>query len=161
MLKLYDTMIMSRVLYCAIIWAGAAVVHVKKIHLVQKRALRLVVWAKKDSPSGPIFYKLNRLTIFDEYKLQASLFMHNSINGNLPHFLSTHFRANYQIHNHKTRFSHNIHTYITRTNARKSTLMVSGPRIWNNIPNSIRNIKSSSLFRRTLKEYYLNMYRSN
>jgi len=90
-------MVVPHVSYCAIIWANASVTHIKK-RLIQKRALRSVVLARKVAPSKPNFHRLHRLTIFNEYKLQVALFMFNVLKGTMPHLLKIYFNVNSEIH---------------------------------------------------------------
>ena len=87
-LKLYDFMILCHISYCSVIWAAnRSASKLLKVHLIQKRVLRLVLWADRSSPFKPIFKKLHRLTIFDIYRLQLGSFMFANLNGQTPHLL--------------------------------------------------------------------------
>jgi len=61
------------------------------------------------------------------------------------------FNVNSEIHGYFTRTADNLHITIVRTSTQKSTLIYSGPEIWNNIPLSIRNLRYSRL----LSPHYL------
>jgi len=53
-LLLYYSMIQSRISYCAIIWAAISNHKLNKIHIIQKRVLRLIVQSSKSAPSKVI-----------------------------------------------------------------------------------------------------------
>jgi len=88
-------MIQSHISYCAIIWAAISNNKLKKIHIIQKIVLRLIAQSSKRAPSKPIFFKLQRLTIFDIQKMQVAPFMFQNLNGGIPNLFLNYFK---QIH---------------------------------------------------------------
>ena len=50
--------------YCIIIWASQNNYHFKSFHRQQKKALRLIAFAKWDARTKSLFKKLGALTIF-------------------------------------------------------------------------------------------------
>ena len=86
--------------------------------------------------------------------------MYNVLNGNMSHLLNICFQRNSQVHGYLTRTANNLHINTVRTSARKSTLIFSGPEIWNSIPLSIRALRTVKLFKSALKLLYLNAYLS-
>jgi len=90
-LLLYDS-IQSHISYSAIIWAAILNNNLKKIHIIQKRVLRLVVQSSKRAPSKPIFKKLQRLTFFDIHKMQVTQFMFQNLNGGIPNLFINYFQ---------------------------------------------------------------------
>ena len=142
----------------------------------QKRALRIVT--PNDTvpsvpgplyPTDPLFYKL--VILKDVFKLQVSTFIFNCLQLNAPTIFHNWFRLNYTIHNYNTRStffdidnvinSNNLFIINDRTTHYGLKLLnVSGPKIWNLIPNQIRNNQSVCFFKRYLKNHPIAQYAS-
>jgi len=112
-LKLYDTLILSHISYCAIYRAaGSNQNKLRKFHLIQKRTLRTMVQAHHRASSKPIFLTLKRLTIFDIYKTQVGSFMYANLHGFTPNLLPDYFHFNFDYHLRKTRSSFDSHLFL-------------------------------------------------
>ena len=155
-LKLYDTLILTHISYCTIIWAaGVNSSKLSKIHRIQKKALRAVVLAPYKSSSRPIFIKLKRLTIFDIYKTQVGSFMFANLRGLTPNLLPNYFQTNIEFHSRSTKSSTYLHIPYARTNLRKSSLSVYAPTFWNTIPDHIKKSPSPNIFKYRIKHWLL------
>ena len=137
--------------------------------------------------SLPLFLKLEFLKISDIYKIQISKFIHDCLSGYAPLQFNSWFNLNSTIHNHHTtttitnNLNTTIHNHHTRSNVQlltnnvintshlfipfartthygKKSIKVLGPKIWNEIPNKIRAIKSKKVFAYKLKNYYIANY---
>ena len=97
------------------------------------------------------------------------LFIINCLQLNTRTIFQNWFRLNYTIHNHKTRstffdidneiISNNLFILNARTTHYGLKLFkVSGPKIWNLIPNHIRSIQSGCSFKRILKKHLVAQY---
>jgi hypothetical protein len=74
-------------------------------------------------------------------------------------YIKSHFGEwdqNRIIHNHNTRQKLNLHVQFCRTNVMKNSVMNMGIRLYNRIPNKIREIEKMSQFKRVLRS--LKMY---
>ena len=60
-----------------------------------------------------------------------------------------------ELHSYNTRSANkgNLQNPLTNLRAGDKAISVSGARIWNNIPNSMKQAKSLDVFKRELKEY--------
>ena len=85
----------------------------KKVMLLQKRAIRCIDKAKYNSSVIPICKKLHFLQLNDIYDIQVAKFMHCYINDNLPIPIKNLFVQNTEIHNYNTR--QQACTYISAT----------------------------------------------
>ena len=103
--------------------------------------------------TDPLFYKLGVLKVQDVFKLQVSKFIINCLQLNTPTIFHNWFRLIYTIHNYNTRStffdidnainSNNLFIINARTTHYGLKLLkVSGPKIWNLIPNRIRSTRS-------------------
>ena len=177
MLKnIYYSLLYSHMVYAIQVWGSACISEINKILVLQKRALRIITY--KDifpsvpgplHPTDPLFYKLGVLKVQDVFKLQVSKFIFNCLQLNTPTIFHNWFRLNYTIHNYNTRStffdidnainSNNLFIINARTTHYGLKLLkVSGPKIWNLIPNRIRSTRSVCSFKRYLKKHLLAQY---
>ena len=154
-LKLYDSMILPHISYCAITWAAISHNKLKKIHIIQKKVLRVVLCANRLAPSKPIFRQLQRLTIFDIHKMQVAIFMFSNLKGYTPNLFPDYFLTNSQIHSHFTRSAAKLRLERVRTNLRTQSLALIGPTIWNNIPDHLKQSVSLRVFKHKLKSWLI------
>ena len=151
---------------------------INKILVLQKRAL--IIITHNDTfpsvpeplyPTDPLFYKMEILKVQDVFKLQVSKFIFDCLQLNTPTIFHNWFRLNYTIHNYNTRStffdidnvinSNNLFIINARTTHYGLKLLkVSGPKIWNLIPNHIRSTQSVCSFKRYLKKYLIAQYAS-
>ena len=87
MKTLYYSLIHPHITYCLLAWGNANKNSLKKITILQKRAIRLIDQAHYNSHSEPIFKKLNILKISDQYELDVVLFMNKFQNKKTSNFL--------------------------------------------------------------------------
>ena len=97
MKTLYYSLIHPHITYCLLAWGNANKNILKKITILQKRAIRLIDQAHYYSHSEPIFKKLNILKISDQYELDVVLFMNKFQNKKLPTSFHDMFRYNHEV----------------------------------------------------------------
>ena len=97
-----------------------------------------------------------------------SKFVLKCINGTTPIQFHDWFKLSHVIHEHSTRSIFDVNEGLSinnlfipsarTTNYGLKQLKVNGPRIWNKIPSSLKNITSVSVFLNKLKDYYISRY---
>ena len=85
-----DTMLLSHLNYCNIVWASGLNTDLERLHKLQKQAVCAIFFAK----SAHLFFKLRRLNIYDIYKSQVCHFMYSYINQLLHITFNTYFYQN-------------------------------------------------------------------
>ena len=99
--------------------------------------------------SDPLFYNLNIHKVHDIFVLRIAKFIFNSLIKTTPHNFHNWFILTVQIHNHNTRSKYvDIDKSITTrtlfvptartTHYGLKLIKVQGPKIWNNLPSSLR-----------------------
>ena len=157
LLMVYSTLIKPFLSYCCILWGGASVTSLNKIHVLQKRALRIITKSPLRAPSNPLFVALNLLHIYDIYKLQVSLFMYNVKHRLLP-FSCLRYCVENTLKYHATR-SVSYFTLINfRTNIRKRSIAVYGPRLWSLLPVAIQESLNVYSFKKMVTTYFHTNY---
>ena len=116
-------------------------------------------------PSTPLFFREKLLKVQDIFKIRIAKFIYNSLNKTSPANFHLWFKLTTQVHNHHTRsqyidiLTNNLFIPTARTSHYGLKLIkVQGPKIWNDIPPSIRNITVSNIFITKLKKSNLESY---
>ena len=176
MLKnIYYSLVYSHIVYAIHVWGSAGKSELDKIFILQKRAIRLISSkAKRPSIPGPLastnpmFYKLEILKINYIFTHQIAKFIYKSLFGDTPENFHEWFKLNCDSHSYNTRSnytdinnivkSNNILIRSTRTSYGLKLIKVDGPKMWNSLPNSLRNINSLKKFVKCLKDYLIPKY---
>ena len=155
---LYNSLILPHLNYGNVIWAGGYETSLLPIFLLQKKVVRLISGTGYLAPSSHLFYSLNLLTIFDLYKLQLATLMYHHQNKTLPTIFFSYFTTNATVHDHETRFRHNLRSILCKTNIRYFSVRLAGPRIWNTIDSHTRNLGTSYSFKLTYRKTLLHCH---
>ena len=157
-------------------WGSTGKSEIDKILILQKRAIRLISNKSKIPViPGPLastnhmFYKLEILKIKDIFILQIAKFIYKSLSGDTPENVHEWFKLNCDSHIYNTRSnyidvnnlvkSNNIFIQSARTSFYGLKLIkVDGPKMWNSLPNSIRNINPLNKFVKGVKDYLVQKY---
>ncbi len=164
-MSLYYSLIHSQLNYGTCIWGNADAIHINKLRVLQKKAVRIIGNASEyHEHSSPIFKKLNILKFDDQLKMQYACIMWDFEHGNLPKCFTNYFRKISEIHKYKTRNSTsgklseniNVNTSTHGTNMLKFL----GPKVLNAIKGNsfYHNCKTISNFRNKYKSHLINYY---
>ena len=145
LLTLYYALIYLYLAYCNSIWASTYVTNLQRIYLLQKRAVRAISKADYKASSKSLFANLKILDVFSIYSLQVSSFMYLYHSDALPISFTQIFQTGNQIHRYSTRYSDFFRPHTSRTNINKILILFQGPRIWNLLPNDIKNAPSDRM----------------
>ena len=90
-----------------------------------------------------MFLSLNSLTIYELNSYLLALFMYSYLRRQLPLSFSDYFSENNTIHPYNTRSANKVYIKYERPNYRRFSVRYRGAMIWNSLPNSLKEIKSS------------------
>ena len=156
--SLYNTLMFPHLSYCNLIWADSNNTNLHKIHLKQKRIMRLCSNSHWLEHTPPLFKKFNTLTIYDIHKLTLCLFMYNHAFNNLPDTFTDYFIKNRSIHSYPTRISSLYRPFNFNYDLARHTIRRQGPLLWNSVNSKFKNAKSPYVFKRKFKLYLLSYY---
>ena len=169
MKNVYYSLVYSHIIYAIEIWGSAFKSDLDKISILQKRVMRLLTFNDiypttpgPLRPTDPIFVKLNFLKVEDIYNYQVLKCVFKCINRTTPIQFHDWYKLSHVIHEHSTRSNFDVIEGLSinnlfipsarTTNYGLKQLKVNGPRIWNKIPSSLKNITSLSVFLKKLKD---------
>ena len=157
MKTLYSSIIALHLQYCTLLFMGKLSYHKhKKITIITEESYS---YNHIIAHTDPLFSTTKLLKLDDMYKHQLGIFMHKVTHFQLPQNMSSMFlRIDNNIHSHKLRNHNAYYIQQIRTNTRKSTINVSGPKFWNTLPANIRQHVSIHQFKKKFKELLLTKY---
>ena len=104
--SIYHAIFSSHMVYGCQIWGQNRNFYVEKIYKLQNKALRIINFSNFHADVNPLYINNSTLKLQDYTKLQNCLFVHDYLNGKLPHcFKDYYFKLNYIYFNVKTRNS--------------------------------------------------------
>ena len=154
--SLYYSFVYPYFSYCNIIWGGAANTHLESLVLLQKKCIRIICKMGYLDHTEPLFKENNILKIDQIYSLNCAKFVFCSLNK--IKYIEFHHRlaTNGSFHHYQTRSSKQLRTEYVRLQKFMNSFLNHGIKIWNDLPESIKNVKSLPTFKRKTKEYILN-----
>ena len=109
MIVLYNSLILSHVIYCNILWGNCSLTRINSLFLLQKRAIRMITNSHYISHTEPLFQRLKTLKIQDIHIFQTCIFMYKYSHNQLPSLFHNIYSLNSNIHTYPTRCSTNYH----------------------------------------------------
>ena len=149
LLTVYNSIIMSHLNYCDVVWGNCGVTNQKVLQKVQNRAARIINNAEWNSSATENLSKLNWLTLDKKRKENIAVMMHKILSGRAPDYLIEKF--SFREHGHNTR-SGSLHLNIPRpkTEALKRSFVYRGASSWNSLSHEQQQCTSLSRFKRIL-----------
>ena len=98
---------------------------VKRLHLLQKKSLRLMFFQSRNSHTAPLFKVSKILKSLDNTAPENCIFISKSLKGLLPSIFNNWFKFSFESHSHDTRWSNlKILSYPTKTYTRYSMFIM-------------------------------------
>ena len=145
--QIYYCLVYPYLLYNCLSYTGTFNVHLHRIVILQKRAIRIISGASYLAHTEPLFALHKILKFEDICRLSVGLYVfdHREI------FLSVD-------HNYNTRNSSNMQVARSRLTISQNSINVKGPNIWNSIPNEIQISLTRESFKYKYKNFLLSFY---
>ena len=155
---LYYTLFFPYLSYCNISWGSNYPSRLRRLVILQKRAIRITCSLRRLDSTKLAFKENNLLKLADITKFQTGLFMYRYHNKLLPSLFDNYFIQGVNVHKHYTRTSCNYRAERARTNVKQFSIKCSGPQLWNSLPSTITTELSVNRFKIVLKKYLLNSH---
>ena len=149
--NIYNALILSYISYDILAWGNTSSFLLKRILVLQNRALRIIDHVDYRAHSNPLFCNHNTLKINDIYFLQLEIFLYQFFTHDLPNSFQQMFITNTSIHQHRTRQSGDLHIPYVHTSLAQKNINYQGPKYCNSLSNNLKCLKSHSLFKKHLK----------
>ena len=155
---IYSTLISPYLNYGILAWGNSSKLLLDSLFILQKRAIRIVNHAEYLSHTIDLFRNNKVLKLIDLFNYNVGIFMHKLSTNELPEVFLQMFTRNNSVHNYPTRQHDAYHLPRTRTIFAQKTIMFTGPKYWNDLPQDVRGCLSLYPFKRKLRMHLLNSY---
>ena len=153
---LVTTLVLSRLNYCSVVWAGIGKTDVHKLQKMVNFAARVIYCKRKSEHVTPLLKNLNWLTVENKLRFDTLVLMYRVAHCTAPGGVTALFRYVHETSMRTTRQSRDFYEPMGRTEAGRRTVAYRGSRLWNNLPQSLRDAPSLSSFKRQLRSRLLN-----
>ena len=149
---LYYGLLYPYFLYCICIWGGTFSNHLRPLIILQKRAVRIINKSSYLAHSTPLFLGSRILKLKDIYTYNLALYM-------FDHHADPEYRIS---HNFNTRNqTTNVNVPFERLTLTQHSVKHSASKVWNDLPDSLKNLDSREVFCKNLKNLIFEGYRPN
>ena len=132
--------------------------HLSKLMILNNKILRILQNKPYRSPVKDLYTAYNTLPIPQLHIQQLLLLVHKCIYHKymVPQIYLDYFHDNYIIYSHDTRQKTNLHMFSVNSTFGQRSFKFQGASLWNDLPKSIKDIKSLRKFKEALKLHLLN-----
>ena len=81
--------------------------------------------------------------------------VHKILNGQCPDTLNQKFKRRSQISKYEARRVNDLQVPKPMLELTRKSFSYTGAKVWNDIPNNIRNVESAALFKKQVRNYFL------
>ena len=155
--NLYYSFIYPYITYCNIVWGRAPKIYLSKIHVLQKRLVRIISQVGFRDHTQPLFKKQQILNIYQVNKNTCCDFMYKHNRGMLPEIFNYVITLNVSPHSYNTRQGTTYKIPYCYTKIRQNTLAYTGSKYWNTIviKNHLEDCTSLQAFKKRTKALIL------
>ena len=159
LIQLYYSIIYPFLIFGYTVWSMIYNTNIQPLFLLQKKIIRIMTFSKYDAHTNPTFHKSKLLKIHEIIKFYIATFMYQYIQGTLPNAFDSFFTTTNSMHDYSTRLASKstFHLPKIRANFGKFNIRYFGPKVWNDIKDSLKSL-SFSQFKRQLKESYFKLH---
>jgi len=154
--SLYFALVHPHLLYCLNIFSCANKSNLKRITILQKKAVRIINKTPRLAHTSTLFVS-SEILPFEKLISQAKVtFMHSVEYGYCLPTFSTTWPKNNQRQNHNLRNANDFYVPVPRVESFKNIPLYSFPVEWNSLPEEIKYQNNRTTFKIALKDFLLN-----
>ena len=160
LLCLYNALFLSFMQYGIIVWGSTCTTYINPIFKLQKKVARAISFESSNSHSSPLFKDLKILKLTDVFQLKLLTFVYESIHKISPSCFHNLFCLSLYVHKYSTRQAIRGNLYLAQKNTVRygsNSLGYLGAKLWNELPDHIRSMKSKNTFKSKLKSHLIEL----
>ncbi len=148
----------SRLDYCNALLGGCSARLINKLQMVQNATARVLTRTRKYDHITPVLSTLHWLPIKNCIYFKISLTTYKVLNGLAPQYLSellSHYSPPRPLRSQNS--GHLIIPRISKTTAGGRSFFYLAPKLWNNLPSTVREADTLCQFKSRLKTHLFNL----
>ena len=146
LVNLYNALIFPYISYGIQVWGTAAALHLHRLHVLQKKIIRIICGVHTRTHTDPLFQLLGILNIDKTRDYSAGLLCINLKNACSLLYLKTSV-----VHNYSTRQAGSLYVQYAPTKRTQRNLRHCGTKLWNSLHNVVCSDCAISTFKQNLK----------
>lgn len=150
MSMLVQAVIMSALDYCNALYYGCNKSTIKHLQVIQNRACRVIFGLKKRDDVTEKMKSLHWLRIEERIVFKILLLVYKGVNGLAPSYINDLLSFNNTVSTTKRRSS--LHISLCESTHPRA-FQTAAPKLWHQLPTSIKSCQSVEQFKRLLKSY--------
>ena len=155
---LYTSLVQPYLIYGLEAWYSTYKNHTNKIFILQKKAIRAANKLDYNEHTNNYFKSNFILKLEDQFKLQISIYVYKLLNLNADPEIESLLYQNSIIHQFNTRSTVSFNVSFVNRSKSKNCIAHNGIKIWNNLPEDMRNSKSLYNFKKKVKAFLHGKY---
>ena len=155
MLSLYHLLLIRHVRFCITNWCFGNESKIQQLQHICNKFIRLVFNLKRRESVRTIMKENGLLTIKQMYQVELAIFMFRTVKKNHLTVLQNLFQS--KSSRISTRSNSHYISPAYRLTVCQQSIKFSGPKIWSNLPNEIKECKSLKSFAIKVKAHFLNI----
>ena len=148
-MEAYYALVERLLRYENVVWGSVSDAKMEALQQQQTRAFDIIDSSRLKDSWEHRSLNVNQLMNFDRLGITYKI-----LNNLYPETLQNKFQERFSISKYNTRNSRNIHFLRPNLECVKKSLLYTGIREWNGIPQPIRDARSTIAFRRSLKTHF-------
>ena len=155
--QLYFAFIYSRISYGIEIFGNSSTANLSRMQVIQNKLLKLVLEMDRMTPTNSLHVNLHLLKVSDIFKVNTIVFVNNSLLKLCPRNFNDYFTTymnNYNLRNTGLRVPY------ARTVIGSQSVKVQGARLWNDLPDFIKQLRYQKNFKKHIVKYFIEQYRN-
>ena len=156
LISIINSLVFSKLYYCSTVWGGTFKENIRKLQLVQNFAARIISGKRKFDHISSTIKDLGWLSVQDMLAYRDAQMVYKIINGSVPLYLKNFVKRRSDVHNRSTRNSHNLDIPKCRTSFAQRSFGYRAIKLWNSLPNNVRESTSLNTFKQSLKTWLFN-----
>ena len=149
---IYSSTILPLFDYCTVVWDTCTINSKNKLQRLQNRAAIIIQKSSILMLSDTLLAQLNLWKLETRWLFHKAILMYKCQNNEVEG-VNTNLTRHLQIHNYNTRRKSNFRLPKPKTEQLKRTFRYSATQIWNSLPTDVRQCKSLSSFKLSVKHF--------
>lgn len=155
--QVLQTLVLSHLDYCSVVWSGTTKMNLGKLQRVQNRAARLALNSTQRAYINNMHAQLCWLKVDKRLKTSLLSFIKNINTSQKPDCLFSQLTLSSAVHTYPTRHATggNFSIPTIKTNSKQRTVLCRAMVEWNSLPNHISKTQSIATFKKQIKQYFM------
>lgn len=150
---IYNSLVKPHIDYLIEVWGTASKSSLKEIQIKQNKLLKILFGYNFRTSTDKIYKETRLMDIKQSYEYSTCILIRKILNKNINTAIS--FKQKSQMQRIKLRSMNNLVLRPPRTNYGKNNIEYEGAKLYNKLPNNIKNAKTMSGFKKMLKSLIL------